>query len=345
MSERVERLRARLEEPLLVTNPVNVRYLTGLASTNAALLVERERVRLFTDFRYVERARAVDGVEVTQTSRALLGDVAALLSGRVGFEAGHVTYAAWETLRSGAAEPVPRHGLVEELRRVKDEGELATIREAAATTTRAFERLAGEPFVGRSERELAWRLELLLREEGAEATAFPVMVLAGANGARPHSVPGDEPVERGRTVVVDAGARIRGYSSDCTRTFATGPLPDRLREAYAVCLEAQTTALARVRAGEQGSDVDAVARELIDATEFRGTFGHGLGHGVGMDIHEEPSMRPGEELVLEPGNVLSCEPGIYLEGEGGIRIEDLVVVTDGAPEVLTPFRKDLIEVG
>ena len=322
-----------------------MRYLTGLASSNAAALVEPERLRLFTDFRYVERARAVAGAEVTQTPRNLLAFLAGELDGPVGFEARHVTFAGWEALRGGGAELVPRYGEVEALRRVKDEDELATIREAAEITTRAFERLAAEPFVGRSEGELAWRLESLLREEGAEEMAFPVMVLAGPNGARPHNVPGDDLVERGWTVVVDAGARLRGYSSDCTRTFATGALPARLREAYAVCLEAQTTALARVRAGEVGQDVDAVARTIVDATDFRGTFGHGLGHGVGMETHEEPSLRPEEEHVLEPGNVVSCEPGIYLEGEGGIRIEDLVVVADGEPEVLTPFPKGLTEVG
>jgi Xaa-Pro aminopeptidase len=342
---RVERLQALLEEPLLVTSLVNVRYLTGLASSNAAALVEPERVRLFTDFRYAERARALDGFEVTQTSRALVSDVAQLLEGRVGFESAHVTYDAWATLATGNAELMPRGGLVEGLRAVKEPGELDTIREAAAITTRAYERFAAEPIVGRTERELAWRMELILREEGADGLAFPVMVLAGANGASPHNVPSDDVVREGQTVVVDAGARLRGYDSDCTRTFATGPLPDRLRDAYALCLEAQTTALARVRAGETGSDVDAVARDLIDATEFAGTFGHGLGHGVGMDIHELPNMRPDEEHVLAPGNVVSCEPGVYLPGEGGIRIEDLVAVTDGDPEVLTPFPKELTEVG
>jgi Xaa-Pro aminopeptidase len=342
---RVERLRALLEEPLLVTDPVNVRYLTGLASSNAAALVEPDRLRLFTDFRYVERARAVEGAEVTRTPRALLAYLAENLEGRIGFESQHVTYAAWRTLDSGDAELVPRNGSVETLRRVKEEGELATIREAAAITTRAFERFAREPVVGRRERDLAWRMEVLLREEGGEGLAFPVMVLAGPNGARPHNVPGDGVVEPGQTLVVDAGSRLGGYCSDCTRTFATGPLPDRLRDAYALCLEAQTAALAHVRAGARGTDVDGVARTMIDATGFAGTFGHGLGHGVGMDIHEAPAMRPEEEHLLEPGNVVSCEPGIYLEGEGGIRIEDLVVVTGGEPEVLTPFTKELTEVG
>jgi Xaa-Pro aminopeptidase len=344
VNDRVARLRERLEDPLLVTNPTSVRYLTGFSSSNAALLVEPGRVSLYTDFRYAERARAVEGAELVQTSRALLRDLADALEGRVAFEAEHVTYAGWETLRAGGAELVPRRRLVEDLRAVKDEQELATIREAAAITTRAYERLAREAFVGRPERELAWTMELFLREEGAEEMAFPVMVLAGANASRPHATPGDDPVERGQTVIVDAGARIRGYSSDCTRTFATGPLPDRLREAYTVCLDAQLQALERVRAGANSREVDGHARGIIDATEFRGTFGHGLGHGLGMETHESPGLRQEEEHVLQAGNVVTVEPGIYLEGEGGIRIEDLVVVREGEPEVLTPFPKDLLEV-
>jgi Xaa-Pro aminopeptidase len=345
VNARVESLRAGLEEPLLVTSPTNVRYLSGLASSNAALLVEPERVRLFTDFRYGERARLLAGVEVVQTSRALVRDLADILSGRVGFEAEHVTYAGWETLASGAAELVPRRGAVERLRAIKDEGELDAIRAATAVTNRAYERLATERFVGRTERELAWRLDELLHEEGADGVAFDTIVAGGANGSRPHAVPGDAVIEAGQTVVVDAGARLRGYNSDCTRTFATGELPERLRKAYEVCLDAQRQALGRLRAGENGREVDGFARGLIDATEFRGAFGHGLGHGVGLLVHEAPNLRQEDAPTLESGNVVTVEPGIYLEGLGGIRIEDLVVVTDGEPEILTSFPKQLVTVG
>jgi Xaa-Pro aminopeptidase len=345
VNARVDRLRAGLEEPLLVTSPTNVRYLSGLASSNAALLVEPERVRLFTDFRYAERARLIDGIEVTVTSRALVRDLADVLAGRVGFEAEHVTYAGWETLAAGGAELVPHRGSVERLRAVKDDGELDAIRAAAAVTNRAYERMAQERFVGRTERELAWRMDELLHEEGADGVAFDTIVAGGANGARPHAVPGDAPIEPGQTVVVDAGARLRGYNSDCTRTFATGELPERLRTAYELCLDAQRQALGRVSTGANGQEVDGFTRGLIDATEFRGTFGHGLGHGVGLLIHEAPNLRQEEAPTLEPGNVVTVEPGIYLEGLGGIRIEDLVVVTDGEPEVLTSFPKELVEVG
>ncbi len=344
MNDRVERLRDRLEEPLLVSAPANVRYLSGFVSSNAALLVEPKRVRLFTDFRYAEAAQAVDGVEVELMKRNLYANLAGVLTGTIGFEASAVTYASWETLAAGSAELVPRHGLVEALRAVKDERELRAIRAAAGITNRMYEQLAEEPFVGRSERELAWRIDVLFHELGAEGSAFPPVVAAGPNGAKPHADPGDAQIAPGQTVVVDAGCMVDGYCSDCTRTFATGPLPDRLARAYDVCLAAQLEALAAVRAAERGEDVDAVARRRIEAEGFGEAFGHGLGHGVGLLVHEDPRLAPESQSVLEAGNVVTVEPGIYLSGLGGIRIEDLVVVTDGDPEVVTTFPKELLTV-
>jgi Xaa-Pro aminopeptidase len=344
VNERVDRLRERLEEPLLVTAPANVRYLSGFVSSNAALLVEPDRVRLFTDFRYAEGARAVEGVELELMKRNLYANLAEVLTGRVGFEASALTYASWETLAEGGVELVPRRGLVEELRAVKDDRELRAIRAAAAITNRMYERLAGEQFVGRTEREIAWQIEVLFREHGAEDQAFPVVVAAGENGARPHTDPGDRQIGPGQTVVVDAGCIVDGYCSDCTRTFATGALPGRLGEAYEVCLAAQEESLGTVRAAARGEDVDAVARGRIEAAGFGDAFGHGLGHGVGLLVHEDPRLAPESQDVLAAGNVVTVEPGIYLSGLGGIRIEDLVVVTDGEPEVLTTFPKELTTV-
>jgi Xaa-Pro aminopeptidase len=343
-AERIERLRGLVDEPFLVTTPANVRYLTGLSSSNAAVLVEPERVRLFTDFRYAERARAVAAVEFVETTRALATSLAELLPDRVAFEAAHVTYADWEKLSRGGRELVARTGVVEGLRAVKDAGELDAIRRAAAIADRVYDALATERFVGRTERDLAWRVEQLFHEEGADGLSFPVIVATGPNGAQPHAVPGDRTVEPGHTVVVDAGALVDGYASDCTRTFAAGPLPQRLEDAYETCLRAQLTGLELVRAGASGREADARAREVVDATQFRGTFRHGLGHGVGLDVHESPSLRQEEDWTLEPGNVVTVEPGIYLEGEGGIRIEDLVVVTDDGCEVLSSSTKDLVTV-
>jgi Xaa-Pro aminopeptidase len=341
---RLARLQAALEEPLLVTNLVNVRYLTGFESSNAALLVEQDRIRLFTDFRYASAARGVEGVEAVEVARNLLGALAGELSGRLGFEAANVTFAGYETLREGGLELVPRRGVVEALRAVKDERELDRIRKAAAISDRVFERLAEERFVGRAERELVWRVVELIHEEGADAAGFDAIVGAGPTGAVPHAHPGDRPVGHGETIVIDLGARLGGYTSDCTRTFATGELPERLQEADDVCRRAQQAGLDAVRAGVSGRDADAAARDVVEASPFAGRFGHGLGHGVGLDVHEAPTLRPESEDFLEAGNVVSVEPGIYLDGEGGIRIEDLVVVTEDGCEILTRFTKELVTV-
>jgi Xaa-Pro aminopeptidase len=340
----VERLRASLEEPLLVSNGVNLRYLTGFSSSNAAILVEPDRLRLYSDFRYSEAGRALEGVEYVETNRNLFASLAELLSGRIGFEANDVTFAQYEALAAGGLEPVPRRGLVETLRAVKEERELNAIRAATAITNEAFERFAQERFAGRTERELAWRLDQLFHELGAESPAFETIVAGGANGARPHSRPTDRVLEAGETVVVDAGARAEGYCSDCTRTFATGPLPERLQEAYAVCREGQEAGLKSILAGTSGVDADAAARTVIESAGFGEEFGHGLGHGVGLDVHEAPRLSRESEDTLAAGNVVTAEPGIYLPGLGGIRIEDLVIVTGDGPEVLTAFTKELVTV-
>jgi Xaa-Pro aminopeptidase len=344
MNDRVARLREQLDQPLLVTEPVNVRYLSGFESTNAALLVDDEGVRLFADFRYAERGRQVPGVEFVETQRNLLADLAEHLSGRIAFEARSVTYSGYETLAAGGLELEPTRGVVEGLRAVKEVTELDAIRRAAAIGDAAFARLAEERFTGRSERDLAWRMEELLHDEGAHGLSFPVVVAAGVTGAAPHAKPGDGPIEAGETVVIDAGAVYDGYCSDCTRTFATGTLPEELDRAYRICLEAQLAGLAAVRAGVGGADADAAARDVIEAAGYGEAFGHGLGHGVGLAVHEEPALRKESTDVLEPANVVSVEPGIYLPGLGGIRIEDLVIVTDDGADVLTQFTKELTTV-
>ena len=341
---RLERLQASLEEPLLVSNLVNVRYLTGFDSSNAALVVEPEGVRLFSDFRYAELGRSIQGVEFVETKRSLYAALAELLEGQHGFEADDLTYGKWETLSAGGLELVPRRGLVEALRVVKDEAELDVVRRAATVTSEAYARFAEETFVGRTERDLAWRMDELFHELGAEGPAFETIVAAGPNSARPHSRPSDREVGPRETVVVDSGARLDGYCSDCTRTFATGPLPERLQEAYAVCLEAQLAGLEAVRVGATGVEADAAARRVIEDAGFGEAFGHGLGHGVGVDVHEAPRLARESSDTLVAGNVVTVEPGIYLEGLGGIRIEDLVIVGEDAPEVLTGFTKDLLSV-
>jgi Xaa-Pro aminopeptidase len=344
MTSRIDRLRASLDEPLLVTNRTNVFYLVGFKSSNAALHVEHDRVRLFTDFRYREQAAAVEGAEVVEVERSLTRGIAKHVSGRVGFEAATMTYAEWDALRAEGLELVPRTGAVEKLRAIKEDEELARIREACGITDRVYAALAEERFVGRPETDLAWRMEQLFHEQGADSLSFPLIVGSGPTGALPHGRAGDRVIEPNTTVVIDAGCYVEGYASDCTRTFATGDLPDELARAYDVCSRAQQARLDATRAGVSGSDADAASRAVVAEDGWGELYGHGMGHGVGILVHEAPVLRPESQDVLEPGNVVTVEPGIYFPGRFGIRIEDLVVVTDDGNDVLTSFTKELVTV-
>ena len=224
---------------------------------------------------------------------------------------------------------------------MKEKPELDAIRRAARIADEAFATLLEEPWVGRTERELSWRLSDLMRERGADGLAFPPVVAAGPHGALPHHDPGDVPIDAGTIVVVDWGASVDGYKSDCTRTVATGDLPEELQRAYDVCLAAQQTAVAGLRAGLGGVDADRLARDPIDAAGFGDAFGHGLGHGVGLLVHEAPRLSPESHDHLATGHVVTVEPGIYLAGLGGVRIEDLAVVRDDGLELLTSLPKEL----
>ena len=344
---RIERLASRLDDPLLVTGLVNVRYLTGLQSSNAAVLVEPDGdATLYTDFRYAEAAAEIDSVTFHRTPRAVVPALAELLSGRrIAVEASHLSLASAEVLREGGAALVSTSGVVEALRAVKEPGELDAMRRAAAISDRVYEELAEQPFVGRTEAELAWWLEQAWHEAGADGPSFDAIVAFGENGARPHAQLRDVPIPEDTLVVVDAGCSVDGYASDCTRTFFTGQPEGRLREIYDLCLQAQLDALAAIHPGAAGRDVDAASRVAIEAAGMGERYGHGLGHGVGLDVHEEPNMRPESDAVLEVGNVVTVEPGIYLAGDVGVRIEDMVVVTENGCERLTSVTKEPVVVG
>ncbi len=344
---RIARLAAGLDEPLLVTDGVNIRYLLGFRSSNCAVLVEPDgRTTLYTDFRYLEAARAIEGVEVVQTRRDVAGALSELLVGRrVGFEAARISYAQWQTIGGGGADLVATRGLVETLRRVKDDGEIEALRRACAISDAVYAALAEEPFVGRTEKDLSWWIEQTFRELGADGQSFDSIVASGLNGASPHARPGDTVIPEGTLVTVDMGCVVDGYCSDCTRTFATGEISDQLAEIYGLVARAQLDGLAAVRAGEIGVDVDAASRTAIAAAGMAEHYGHGLGHGVGTEIHEAPVLRPESTDVLAARNVVTVEPGLYLPGVGGCRIEDLVVVTETGCEILTAFTKEMLTVG
>ena len=335
-------------DALLVTQITSVRYLTGFTGTNGLCIVgsEGEARRFVTDFRYLEQAEAqVQGYERAQGKQDLLGEATEGLAGRVGFEDQHVSVrqlARLEELLGDRAELVSAGGLVEELRAVKEPEELEAIRQAATLADSIYDYLVERGLTGRTEREVVIDLEHQMRERGAEDPSFPSIVACGAHGALPHASPRDEVIPAGTLVVVDMGCRVDCYCSVCTRTFATGPLDGQMQEVYDLVLEAQEAALVAVTAGAQEPAVDAVARDLISAAGYGEQFGHGLGHGVGLEVHEAPRLAPSAEGSLEAANVVTVEPGVYVPGSFGVRIEDLAVVGENGPEVLTGFTKSLV---
>jgi Xaa-Pro aminopeptidase len=329
---------------LLVTELVNVRYLTGFGGTNGACLCGEDRRVFFTDFRYTERAEAeVEGWDVVTVVDDWLGGIAERFSGAVGFEDDHMSVRLLKRIEEKAPEGVrmvAAGGAVEQLRRVKDDAELAAIAAAAELADEVWRWSVEQGLAGRAEREVAAAAEVRIRELGAEPS-FPAIVAAGPNGALPHAEPGEREIGAGELIVFDMGAKLDGYCSDGTRTFATGEPGERAREVYETVLAAQAAALDAVAAGAAGEAVDGAAREVIEAAGHGERFGHGLGHGVGLEVHEAPRLSQRSEDTLSAGEVVTVEPGIYLPGELGVRIEDLVVVTDEGHRNLSGLPKKL----
>jgi len=348
MRARGDRLAALVAERgldrLLVTDLVNVRYLTGFGGTNGACVCGGETRAFLTDFRYTERAEVeVEGWDVITAKDDWLGEIASHLSGRCGFEDHKMavrTLAKLEEKLPDGVELEGAGGTVEKLRRVKDGEELAAIAAAAELADDVWRWALERGLAGRSELDVARAVEARMRELGAEPS-FPTIVAAGPNGALPHAEPSARQIGRGELVVFDMGAKLDGYCSDGTRTFASGEPGERAREVYELVLRAQEAALAAVAPGARGEDVDRVARDLIAAGGQGERFGHGLGHGVGLEVHEEPRVSQRSEDVLAEGEVVTIEPGVYLPGELGVRIEDLVVVTGEGHRDLSGLPKEL----
>jgi Xaa-Pro aminopeptidase len=337
---------------LLVSNLVNLRYLTGYTGSNGVALVGPDTRTFITDFRYVEQAaEQVDPAFVRRRApQELIDAIGGVLPGgsmRLGFEDADVSVREHARLRELLPERVELigvDGLIEGLRAIKDPEEVARIRSASQIADVALERLLEGGLAGRTERELALELEQVMRLLGAQRPSFDSIVAAGPHGALPHATPRDVQVARGQLVVIDWGAQLDGYCSDCTRTIAAGEPDDAARAVYELVRAAQVSGLEAVRAGVAGREVDAVARAGIDAGGLGERFGHGLGHGVGLDIHEGPRLSQRSGDILATGNVVTVEPGIYLPGELGVRIEDLVVVTDDGCDILTSIGKELLVV-
>jgi Xaa-Pro aminopeptidase len=355
MSGRLERCRALLSrlgvDGLLVSDPVDVRYLSGFRGDDAMLVIGATAASICTDSRYWEEVHeeVTDFALSEVTDETLLAhsvaEAARLLGAgaRLGYQGAQLSHASYRRLRRlhvGGLRDVGRH--VTLLRAVKDEVEVAALRRAAAVTDEALGLVVARGLVGRSEREVAWDLAAEYHRLGAEGEAFPAIVAAGDHAAQAHAQPGERVIRAGELVVIDTGARLGGYCSDITRTYAAGEPSHELRHLYELVLEAQLAGLAAVRAGAHGRrDVDAAARAVIAAAGYGDRFGHGTGHGVGLEVHEAPSLGRVRGDRLEAGMVCTVEPGIYIEGFAGVRIEDTVLVTAGGCERLTRSAKDL----
>ncbi|HEV7808278.1 MAG TPA: Xaa-Pro peptidase family protein [Solirubrobacteraceae bacterium] len=353
MSARLDALAAAVAEreldAVVVSNLVDVRWLTGFTGSNALVVLGATQRRFVTDFRYLtQAAEQLDEVWEREIATELLRRAVEGLPAdqplRLGFDDANLTvkqHAQLVELVPDAVELVAAGGIVEKLRAVKDAGEIDAIRAAVRLADEALEEVLAGGIVGRSERDVALDVEFAMRRRGAQGASFAPIVAAGQHGAHVHAQPRDVAIAPDTLVVIDWGAHLDGYASDCTRTFATGELDPRDREIYDLVLTAQEAALAAVRAGPTGKEIDAIARTIIERAGHGEHFGHGLGHGIGLEVHEGPRLSKQGEDALAAGNVVTVEPGVYVPGAVGVRIEDLVVVTEDGCTVLSGLPKSL----
>lgn len=352
--QRLKDLRTKLlsggPDGLLVGSQYNRRYLSGFRGSAGWLLATPSQACLAVDFRYVEQAAQeapdFEVVHITGDLESWLpGLVSKLGISQLGIEADHVTYSTYQSLARAAkaASPafrlLPVKNMVESLRLVKDEGELAAIQKACSIADEAIRATGARLQAGVSEKQVAWELETMLREGGSGTLPFEIIVASGPNAALPHAQPSDRLIGEGETVIIDFGARFGGYCSDVTRTFVIGDEAEKFNTVYNIVLGAQLTALSLIEKGMAASAADALARDMIKDAGYGEFFGHGLGHGIGLETHELPRLGAASGDTLEDGMVFTVEPGIYLPGWGGVRIEDTVTIAGGKLKKLTHAAK------
>lgn len=352
MSSRLEKTRSLLKsselDALIVSNPYNRRYLSGFDGSAGLLVIGAEEAMLLTDFRYLDQAKAQTAectVHLWQDD--LYRFLAAILEEagwkRVGFEAKHVSYAACEEMKEKlAAELVPIEESAERQRMVKNAAELAILRRGAIILDQAFEYICSIIEPGACEKEIARELEIYLLRQGSEERSFRFIVASGVRGAMPHGIASEKIVQKGDLVTLDFGAYFEAYATDMTRTVVCGEPDERQLEIYDIVKKAQQEAFMALRPGKLGQEVDGIARKIIAEAGYGDYYGHGLGHGVGLETHEQPVLNHRSKTVLQPGMVVTLEPGIYIPGWGGVRIEDMVLVTTGEAERLTTCNRDLV---
>ena len=353
MGHRLENLREKLDEKgldaILISTPENRRYISGFTGSAGYLVVSREEAILATDFRYTEQAGGqAPGFESVKAGRDwswFLDLLKERSFKKVGFESQQMTVASYSQLTSVLKDLSNRpslvavSGMVESLRTIKDQEEIALLQKAVDIADAAMEAVSRAIEPGETEREVAWRMEKAMRELGADSLSFGTIVAAGPNGAMPHHRPTDRPIRAGEPIVIDMGARVGGYCSDLTRTVCIGEPDAMFRKIYDIVLGAQLTAIENVGVGMTGHDADGLARTVISEAGYGETFGHSLGHGVGLFIHEGPVLGPNSQNVLEEGMVFAVEPGIYISGWGGVRTEDVVQLGKDGAKVLGKAAK------
>ena len=351
IKERVKRIQSELSagQALLVTADCNRFYFTGFASSAGSVFICQEAAVFLIDFRYFEKAKAtVDSCQVIQSPPAKVSELCQQYGIKELFiEAGSTPVSRLAALRRDLAGVAVSDsdrfdGIIAEMRSVKTQAELNYIREAQRMTDETFSYILDHIRPGRTEKEIMLDMEFYMRRMGSEGVSFDFIVVSGKNSSLPHGVPTDKVVERGDFVTMDFGAVVGGYHSDMTRTVAVGEASDEMRLVYDTVLRAQLESEKVIRAGAVCQDVDKVARDIINAAGYEGCFGHGLGHSVGVEIHENPAFSPRCETILKPGMIMTVEPGIYLENKFGVRIEDMVYVTDTGSLNLTASPKNLI---
>lgn len=337
-------------DAFMVSNDLNRRYLSGFDGSAGTLLISQEKAYLVTDFRYVEQANAqVKGFEVKKRGDDLHQILNQLFTEcgwrKIAFESKQVSYADYiEMNEKLGVELIPLDGAVEKLRMIKNKSELEILRNGAQELDSAFSYICTRLRAGVTEKEIDLELEFYLRRNGAEAASFRFIVASGERGALPHGAATTKKLAQGELVTIDFGAVYDGYATDMTRTVAIGSTDQRQREIYGIVEEARSAAAAFVKPGIKANEADQVARDIIEKAGYGNYFGHGLGHGVGLETHELPTLNPRSTTMLEAGMVVTVEPGIYIPGWGGVRIEDMVLVTADGAELLTSSPRELITI-
>ncbi len=351
IKERVKRIQGELAagQALLITSDCNRFYFTGFASSAGSVFICREEAVFLVDFRYFEKAKAtVDSCTVIQSPPAKVSELCQQYGIKELFiETTSTPVSRLASLRQNLAgitvsDSDKFDGIIADMRSIKTQAELSLIREAQRMTDETFSYILDHIRPGRTEKDIMLDMEFFMRRLGSEGVSFDFIVVSGKNSSLPHGVPTDKVVERGDFVTMDFGAVVGGYHSDMTRTVAVGEASDEMRLVYDTVLRAQLESEKVIRAGAVCQDVDKVARDIINAAGYEGCFGHGLGHSVGVEIHENPAFSPRCETVLKSGMVMTVEPGIYLENKFGVRIEDMVYITDTGSLNLTASKKELI---